>query len=165
MATYFPCPSASLFPSLRLLNTLFIAISRIYQFQLKNSHDFGNGRARCLPFANATRFLYLFLALSLSLWLSVYLSVRLSVCHWVGMCVQVEWKRHSPKITFPSLDYSALHFVKPKRRSSIGLKCPKKLATKTRSTYPTLHQPLQTPPPSLRCILVCPLSCLFEFSQ
>lgn len=50
--------SFPLLPSPCHANSLFIAISGIYQFQLKNSHDFGNGRARCLPFANTSRLLF-----------------------------------------------------------------------------------------------------------
>lgn len=148
----FPLPLLPLFPSPCLANSLFIAISGIYQFQLKNSHGFGNGRARCLRFANTSRLLFLSLSLTArSIYQSVCASVSVSLC--VCVCVQVEQKRHSPKITFPSLDYSTLHFVMPKRRSSIALKCSEKRATKTRSTYQ------QFPPHPLLCTSSSSHSC------
>lgn len=57
---------------------------------MKNSHDFGNGRARCLPFANTSRFLFPVSPPSLFLTArSIYQSVSASVS--VSVCVCSSW--------------------------------------------------------------------------
>lgn len=126
------------------------------------------------------RAVYRLLSLSVSLSLSlfdctyIYQSVCLSVCLCVSVCAQVEWKRHSPKITFPSLDYSTLHFVKPRKEVKHCTQVPQETRDKNAINLPILYNytspipipiPMHPPSPAKLSLWVAPNNKLKRLQQ
>lgn len=140
----FPLPLLPLFPSPCLANSLFIAISGIYQFQLKNSHGFGNGRARCLPFANTSRLLFLSLSLTArSIYQSVSASVSVSVCLY--LCVCSSWiEKAQPENNFSVSWLFNIAFCHAKKEVKHCTQVLRETRDKNAINLPTI--PILTPP-------------------